>query len=258
MAQQPLREIPLHPLEQSSIEIDGLCDRLDGYLAELGLQLDDCSFRPCVEYLLYVLQVNRIINVTSVRDIDDALILHVVDSLSFLRGFSQSFEHARILDMGTGGGFPGVPLHLATNWSAVLVDSVAKKINVVSTICEHMGINGVFALHGRLETLANDESNRFEYVVARALAPLPVLVEYASPFLIKGGRLVVSKGSPSPDECEQGEKAAYLCGLEHAETIPFELPQAYGSRKILVYEKVIQPSIRLPRDVGLAKKSPLA
>ena len=250
------REIVLQPLVQEESYLQELSKRLVSLADGYGISLGVLEARRCVDYLLYVLQVNTFINLTSVRDVDDALVLHLLDSLLFCT-VAPGDAH-RFLDMGTGGGFPGVPFHFATGCQGTLVDSVAKKVRAVSTILQEMGIDGLEGKQARLEELAVQEPSSYDLVFARALAPLPTLVEYAAPFLVHGGVFIASKGKPDEEELVRGNRAAKLCGLDLMEKRCLELPNDQGVRTLLVYQCTSRPSVKLPRAVGLAKKSPLA
>ena len=164
-----------------------------------------------------------------------------------------------VLDMGTGGGFPGIPLALATDRCFTLLDSVGKKVKAVSSFIDVLGLSQrCSATQERVEAFGASHSVRFAVVTARAMASLPVLVEYAAPILIPGGHLIVSKGNPENDEIISGDIAAKFCGLSRIETSEFDLPRGLGHRTFLIYKKTSKPSIKLPRAVGVARKTPLA
>lgn len=253
---QNQRPIELHPLEASEQEIAGYVRKLQRLTAGCSIELDGEQARVCVEHLLYVLQVNSYINLTRITSVDEALTLHIIDSLLFCSYAPE--DASRFLDMGTGAGFPGIPFHVVSGCSGVLLDSVSKKVQAVSCIVDRLGLDGLEMVHDRLESYASAERGGFDVVLARALAPLPTLVEYGAPFLSKGGLLIVSKGTPSEDEVASGDEVARLCGLERVETSELSLPEDLGHRTMLVYERVGNSKVQLPRAVGMAKKSPLA
>lgn len=251
------REIVLEPLDVDSLEIHNLAYKLKSSAREYDLEVTEAVAKELVEYLLYILQVNNYINLTRIDDVDQALVLHLLDSLLFCSVWPNGTES--FLDMGTGAGFPGVPVHLLTGCDCTLIDSVGKKLGVVQTVLEKMNISeGVRIEHDRLETFGIKEKDSYDVVLARALAPLPTLIEYAAPLLAMHGYLIVSKGVPTMEELRKGDRAASLCGLKIIQTKDLELPNHLGTRKLLLYQKIAKPSISLPRAVGLAKKSPLA
>lgn len=245
----------LHPLDVSDVELASYSARLQRYACQYGMDLDDECALLCVKYLLYVMQANDSMNLTRIDTVDDGLVLHIVDSLIFTS--YCDFTSGLFLDMGTGAGFPGIPFHLMTGLDGILLDSVAKKLNIVETISTELGITGLTCVHDRVESFPTSSAQRFDVVLARAVASLPVLVEYASPCLPIGGQLVVSKGRPTSDERSHGDAAASICGFELAVNEELELPEGYGHRTMLVYEKIREPAIKLPRAIGQAKKHPL-
>lgn len=227
------------------------------------INLTDEQATSLLYHLDLVLDKNRVMNLTRITSIDDALILHILDSLLLLPSLKQdlSLSHSgsgAVLDIGTGAGFPGIPLALLTHRPFILMDSVGKKVRAVDEFVQALGISDrVTTTNERAENYALSHSNAFDYVVARAVAGLPVLIEYAQPFLVPHGRLVVSKGRLSDEEMASGSKAAALVGMKLVSRETFELPSSMGHREILTFEKVSKPSLRLPRPIGEAKKHPL-
>lgn len=255
MANAP-RPVILQPLSIYNDRYQELLDTLKSYIIDAGLDISEDSLKKCLDHLLYVSQVNEYINLTRITDLQDALVLHILDSLLLLP--SIPIEAHRILDMGTGAGFPGIPLACATDHELVLLDSVGKKINAVNAFIEQLSLDNALAVHARLEDYAKQESGQFDCVCARALASMPVLIEYATPFLNKGGRLIIAKANPDESEIQSGLKAAELCGLALSSSTEFELPNQLGHRMVFSFTSVRAPRVDLPRSAGLAKKTPLA
>lgn len=249
------RPITLAPLETSESDINRLADRLINLASSCHVELTLDQARLCVEHLLYVEQINQYINLTRITDINEALVLHILDSLSLVPLIDATVT--RFLDMGTGAGFPGVPLHVATGLPGVLLDSVGKKIKAVNACLKQLGIDRITGVHDRLESYAAENKKAFDLVVARAVAPLPILIEYASPFLKHRGQLLISKGNPDSEELAQGRNAAKLCGMELQAHESFDLPDGFGHRELYSFVQVSKPTIKLPRSVGEARKRPL-
>ena len=132
------RSITLDPIESSSQFIDGLVSKLSSYCSSFGLPVDEQALCQCVLHLLYVEQVNHYINLTRITDLDEALILHILDSLLFLPFIPEG--SSRLLDMGSGPGYPGLPLSLCSGIETTLLDSVTKKMNAVHAIANIMGL----------------------------------------------------------------------------------------------------------------------
>lgn len=235
---------------------------LEGELREMahgaGIELSCESAALMVDYLARMLEANKSLNLTRISEARHALRLHVLDSLMALPELLEA-PAGRFLDLGSGGGFPGVPLAIASGRSAVLLDSVGKKALAVAEIFGEMQVPSelLSTTVGRAEEYAVTEGGAFTAVVARAVAPLASLVELASPFLIKGGRLIALKGCPERAERESGAAAARLAGMQEASWREALLPCGGERRTIVRYTKVGRPKVELPRRVGMAQHSPL-
>lgn len=241
-----------------SFDRDALYTELKSLSGNFGLTVSDYVLDGCLKHLYLVLHANKTMNLTRILDLHDALVLHILDSLTFLPYIEQAPD-GDVLDMGTGGGFPGVPLSLATDRRFTLLDSVGKKVQAVSSFLDELGLSDrCVATQERVEAFGSKYADRFAAVTARAMASLPVLVEYAAPILMRDGRLIVSKGNPDNDEIASGDAAAKICGLTRIDNSEFDLPRDLGHRTFLVYKKSSTPSIKLPRAVGVARKTPLA
>lgn len=234
-----------------------MLSRLISYCKDYSLKVSDENLRVCIQHLDLVLEANKSINLTRILNIEDAAVLHILDSLVLLFYISKAPEGA-LLDMGTGAGFPGVPLTIASGRKAVYIDSVGKKVDAVNSFVKELGLKHAHAVHVRLEEYARTHKKQFAVVTARALAPLPVLVEYASPFLKDGGLFVVTKGNPSDKELQSGLAAAKICGFTTLMTDDLDLPNGLGHREFIILKKTRQASFSLPRANGMAKKNPLA
>lgn len=251
--------------EQYSTKIDrgSFKKYLSSWTSELGIRVESDKFDLLLDDLLLVLEKNIVVNLTSIRDPYDALILHTLDSLAFLRPLdthlSRFVKSIRLLDMGSGGGFPGIPLACSRDYEIVLLDSVGKKAAACDEFVHELGIEKrVTAVHSRLEDYARTSFGSFDCVVARALSSLDVLLEYASPFLKMGGYLICGKGKPDDNEIAKSELVEGLCGFSRVSRETFELPDEYGHREFFVYKKTWNPQIKLPRKNGEAKNNPLA
>lgn len=233
-------------------------EKLFGYLDDYGILATSNQVQGLLRHLDLVIEKNKVVNLTRITNVEDALVLHILDSLLplTLPEVSERLSKA-YLDMGTGAGFPGIPIGLLSGSQGVLIDSVGKKISAVNEFCDELGLKKVHGEHGRLEELAVTHRGEFGLVFARAVAQANVLVEYASPFLAKNGMLVLEKANPLMAEINASNKAAKICGMRMLEPVEFELPHDLGHRTILLYVKDGSPSIKLPRRTGLAKQSPL-
>ena len=228
---------------------------------DYGIDVSESQSRCLLDFLGMMLRKNEVINLTAIRDYDKGIVLHLLDSLLFLKGIEGHVKQPSysFVDMGCGAGFPGIPVAIMSQEAkGMLCDSTKKKISAVREFVSLLGMEDRLTTYdGRLETLPLESTQRYDVAFARALAPLPALIEYATPLLNMGGVLVVSKGTPQRDELRAGSQTADLLGMKEVEKIELELPEGYGHRTILVYGKMDVSSVNLPRQVGFAVKHPL-
>jgi 16S rRNA (guanine527-N7)-methyltransferase len=226
-------------------------------LAALGVTVTDAQALQCVQYLLGVLAANKALNLTRISDPRNAVRLHLLDSLAALPEVSAA-PAGRMLDIGTGGGFPGVPMAIATRRDTVLLDSVAKKAAAVEGALRDCALQGIEIVSERAEVYATAAAGGFAVVLARAVAPLSSLLELGAPFLGDSGRLVLLKGRPTDEEIDAGDQAARIVGVRRAESRAFTIPESGEQRTVLTYLRTGRSSVALPRRVGLAQRRPLA
>jgi 16S rRNA (guanine527-N7)-methyltransferase len=235
-----------------------LAERLLSLCGQMGCQLAEAQARGILRYTAAVLEANASINLTRISDIQSALRLHAVDSLTATVELARA-PAGPLLDLGSGGGFPGVPLAIQSSRPTVLLDSVTKKLVAVQRILDLMSLGDrVQTVSGRAERHVADAAHSYSAVVARAVAPLPSLVELAAPLLAQDGLLIAMKGDPSRDEIGAGRVVAGMVGLEEVSMRVLSLPDGGESRTIVCYRRVSSSNTRLPRRTGLAQHRPLA
>lgn len=258
----------LYPL--SDDELRSARDTLRRYLDELHIDISDEALAHEITYLRLLLEKTKHINLTAVKDFSKGIALHLVDSLLYLKAMykygllmydeDSDDEFIRLLDMGTGGGMPGIPLAIASDdVVGVLDDSTKKKIAAVDEFIAELSLGDrVTTSTKRIEELPFDYPDGFSVVVTRALGSLPTLLEYASPLLVEDGILIISKGTPSWEELRSAQRVERMVGMGEIATEEYELPDGYGHRTILVYGKMEPSRVDLPRAIGMAKNQPLA
>ena len=208
-------------------------------------------------YLELLFEKNKTLNLTRITDIDSALVLHILDSL-LLSKFMSCSEKDSFCDIGTGGGVPGIPLGCALECKGFLIDSIGKKVSAVNEFAEQLGIQGrIVAKQMRAEEIEVKMKRSFRFVVARAVAKANVVMEYAEPFLMDQGKLLLQKANIEEKELQDALWMAKLCGFEMVSRETFELPNEFGHREILIFQKTKKSKIILPRKNGEAKKHPL-
>lgn len=208
------------------------------------------------KHLELVIEENKVTNLTRIVDWESAQILHVEDSLAGLPEVQEAME-GPYLDMGSGAGFPGIPLAIMTGRETLLADSVGKKTRALNSFAVELGIDDIVSTyHGRIEDLALQQPSHFALITARALSSLASLLELASPLLAKGGSLVCYKTHNESEELEHAQAVARKLGMEFVSSRGFTLSDGETSRAIIVFKKRCNPSMKLPRRVGMAQKKP--
>ncbi len=219
--------------------------------------VDDKQRQQIQDYLQAVLQTNNDINLTTIHDFNDGLVLHIEDSLAGLEEVNSAPD-GQLVDLGTGGGFPGAPLALASSRDVLLVDSTKKKIDAIMGIVNELQIPRVKAYAGRIEELAQEQPGAFAVATARALSSLPSLLELAAPLLIQGGHLVAYKSDKADEEIERAILLEQKLGMKFLSCRDLVLSDGITPRSIIVFEKVAPPTVKLPRRPGMAQKRPYA
>ncbi|MCL2438819.1 MAG: 16S rRNA (guanine(527)-N(7))-methyltransferase RsmG [Coriobacteriia bacterium] len=232
---------------------------LDSYLQEGGICLSDEVIQLLNRHLDYVLEVNKSIRLTAIHDRSEGERLHIVDSLMVLPEVLDAPE-GKMLDIGTGGGYPGFPLALAANRSVDLLDSVQKKAKAIDSFLQESYTSelSIKTIGLRAEELALEQPESYTVVLARAVSSLPALVELSSPLLETGGRLIAHKGPLDNEELARANSAASIVGMEFSSEREYVLPGGDERRTVYVFEKLSQPEIDLPRRSGRAQRKPLA
>ena len=222
------------------------------------LEVNPRAQREMLRYLEGLLAANTTINLTSITDLRAGLRMHLVDSLLALPEIHDA-PSGVMIDLGSGGGFPGVPLALATGRPAILLDSVRKKGTAVAGILgQVVSRQDIVVASERAEDHARTHAREYAVVVARAVAPLASLLELASPLLVRGGLFVALKGAPGPGEIADCEKVASLVGFGRLSSREVALPGGRERRTIVSAVKTRESTVALPRRNGLAQKSPFA
>lgn len=226
-------------------------------LNKLKIPYSEKQIDQCRHFFDFLMEWNQKMNLTSIKEENDAVQKHFLDSLAPL---SQSLlpQSGSILDIGAGAGFPSIPLAIfLPHCSVTMVDSVRKKVSFLEAACHELSLNNTKAVWGRAEDLGRDPSlrERFDLIVNRALAPLNVLLEYGMPFLRVGGRMLCYKGPAAEEEILQAKRALHLTGAKVLEVHPSKLDGLEHFIIELLKESPINASY--PRKAGLPTKSPL-
>ncbi|HWZ17936.1 MAG TPA: 16S rRNA (guanine(527)-N(7))-methyltransferase RsmG [Ktedonobacteraceae bacterium] len=227
-------------------------------LDKLGLELTEQQSKQFLRYQQELLDWNTRVNLTSITKPEEVLIKHFLDSLSLLLAFDA--PEARLLDIGTGAGFPGLPLKIVRpRWQLLLLEATGKKVAFLQHLIETLHVTSIAAMHGRAEELAHKGQYRaaFDVVTARAVASLPALLEYASPFCRVGGQIILQKKGDLTGELANGVRAADKVGAVLKDDIAVKLPGLDDGRRLLVWEQVRKCPAQFPRSGSVMAKKPL-
>jgi 16S rRNA (guanine527-N7)-methyltransferase len=227
--------------------------------AAIGVTLDGTQAGQFVRYRDLLVEWNERMNLTAITADEAILARHFADSLTALRAISPTLG-LTLVDVGTGAGLPGIPLKIARpDLDVTLVDGTGKKVTFCQTVISELGLSGIRVIKGRAEELAHDKHHRAYYkvVIARALAPLPTLVEYLLPLARANAVVIAMKGSDAQAEVTQAERAIKLCGGELERVEPVTLPGAPDQRALVVIRKVKPTASIYPRPAGKPRSDPM-
>lgn len=237
--------------------------------AQMGLTLTPAQTAAFATYREELLVWNRQFNLTAITDPDQVVTRHFLDSLALIPALADQegisvpallARNVRLVDVGAGAGFPGLPLRLVWPRARVcLIEATGKKVRFLEHIAGQLNLDDVRLVQGRAEELALKEPHRASYdlVLARAVATLPTLVEYLLPLARRGGRVVAYKGSAAHEEAMCAEQGIRTLGGRLTKLIPIEIPGLAETRVLVVIDKIAQTPDSYPRGRGLPRKHPL-
>lgn len=231
-------------------------------LNEFGIELTAEMEEQFLLYYNMLIEWNSFMNLTAITDFDEVLKKHFTDSVSLIRAIPDLGEKKyRIIDIGTGAGFPGIPLKIVfPNISVVLLDSLNKRVNFLKEVISKLQLTDITAMHGRAEDFAQNKEYRgsFDLCVSRAVANLATLSEYCLPFVKKNGRFISYKSEKVSEEFEISGKAISVLGGEYENQVTFELPDSDIYRNLFVIKKKSATPGKYPRKAGLPSKEPIS
>lgn len=230
-------------------------------LSGLSISLSVRQMDQFYEYYEMMIEWNKVMNLTTITELEDVVSKHFADSLSIVNLVdSLGDKHDSIIDIGTGAGFPGIPLKIVyPNLKVVLLDSLNKKVNFLKEVCDKLGLVEVEFLHGRAEDFGRDLAYReqFDFCVSRAVANLATLSEYCLPYVKIGGAFIPYKSGKIDDELSDAKSAIFLVGGKIQNTSSFSLPGTDMDRTLVEIRKISPTSKKYPRKAGLPSKEPL-
>ena len=230
---------------------------LDQGCADLGVTLSDQQKEQFFKYYEMLIEKNKVMNLTAITELSDVITKHFVDSLLLVLAAPElglkldgSVEYSCI-DVGTGAGFPGIPLKIAFPWLKItLLDSLNKRVGFLNEVIEALGLTDITAVHGRAE-------EQYDICVSRAVANMSTLSEYCIPFVKKGGYFIPYKSGKADEEIAQARSAVKKLGGEMKDIIVKILPEADVERTFVPVKKIAITAKKYPRKAGLPGKEPL-
>ena len=235
---------------------------LEGFergLFELGITLSEQQKTQFLQYYELLVEWNSFMNLTAITEFDQVITKHFLDSLSLVKVCDVA-QAGRILDVGTGAGFPGIPLKIAfPEVEVVLLDSLNKRVKFLNEVIGQLGLSKITAVHGRAEDFARQKDYReqFDLVVSRAVANLSSLSEYCLPYVKVGGRFLAMKSDNCQEEVERAGRAIAKLGGQLRPMAQYQIPGTEITRRVVVVEKIRPTPKGYPRRFSRMKKAPL-
>ncbi|WP_349945507.1 16S rRNA (guanine(527)-N(7))-methyltransferase RsmG [Lacrimispora sp. BS-2] len=227
----------------------------------LSIELKENQINQFYNYFQLLVEWNKFMNLTAIIEMDEVITKHFVDSLSLIKAVEEiGTKDYRIIDVGTGAGFPGIPLKIAfPDLRITLMDSLNKRVNFLNEVINGLGLEKIEAIHGRAEDLGRDTLHReqYDFCVSRAVANLSTLSEYCMPFVKVGGHFIPYKSGKIEEELAAAKHAIFLLGGSVEEVKTFLLPGTDVERSLVKIVKNNGISKKYPRKAGLPSKEPL-
>lgn len=239
------------------MDFDSFKEEMIFNLNEIDLKLTDEQIKNFYIFMNLLIEKNKVMNLTGITEPREVILKHFIDSLTILKYIDKN---SSVIDVGTGAGFPGVPLKIAENsLEMTLLDSLNKRINFLNEVIENTSLNNIKTIHGRAEEFGKNTEYRekYDFSISRAVAPLNILLEYMMPFIKVGGKCICMKGGNCEDEIEDTKNAIRILGGELEKIEKFNLPNSDNNRTILIIKKVKKTDSQYPRNAGIPRKKPL-
>lgn len=225
--------------------------------AEAQLSFTEEQLAQFTRYYELLVETNKVMNLTAITEPEEVAVKHMVDSLL---AYEDGMQGKTLVDVGTGAGFPGVPLKIyCPSLKVTLVDSLGKRLRFLQQVIDELGLKGIRCEHLRAEDAGRSKKHReqYDYVTARAVARLSVLSEYCLPLAKKGGQFIALKGSRFAEEIEEGEAAVKILGGKIISAEPVKLPGLDDGRAIIKIAKIKATPAQYPRKAGTPEKQHL-
>lgn len=220
-----------------------------------NFSLNETQIEQFEKYYNYLVQENEKYNLTAITQPLDVIVKHFIDSVLPEKSIEKN---ATVIDIGTGAGFPGIPLKILRNdLKVTLLDSLQKRINFLNNLIEILGLSNIKAFHGRAEDFVANKREKYDYAVSRAVANLATLSEYMLPYVKVGGKAIMYKGNKLQDELKAGENAIKILGGETEKVEKYYLAEEESNREVLIIKKIKPTNKKYPRGKNLPKTKPI-
>ena len=234
-------------------------NRLIENMKMISVELTDKQVSQFIKFYEMLVEWNKVMNLTGITEYDEVVMKHFVDSLSIVK--IDGLDGVKsIIDVGTGAGFPGIPLKIAfPEIKITLLDSLNKRINFLNAVIKELGLEDIETIHGRAEDFAKKTEYREQYdlCVSRAVANLSTLSEYCLPYVKVGGRFIPYKSGEIDEELNNSKKAVQILGGKIEDVVKFQLPDTDIGRSFVKIKKNKNTAKKYPRKAGLPAKEPL-
>ena len=234
-------------------------DIMDNKTKKMSIQLNKEQSIQFQKYYELLIEWNKVMNLTAITEYEEVVDKHFIDSLSIEKAVDLNIIE-KVIDVGTGAGFPGIPLKIVyPHLKITLLDSLNKRINFLNEVISKLKLENIEAIHGRAEDIAKDKKYReqFDISVSRAVANLSTLSEYSLPFVKVGGLFISYKAEKADEEIKNAEKAVSVLGGKIEKIIKFQLPETDIGRTLVKINKIKITAKKYPRKAGLPSKEPL-
>lgn len=229
--------------------------------ASYGIQLTDVQINQFMKYYELLIEWNSFMNLTAITEFDDVILKHFLDSISLGLKRADFFTgKEKLIDVGTGAGFPGIPLKIVyPDLQVTLLDSLNKRVHFLNTVIETLGLHAIEAIHGRAEDYSKPGRLREQYdlCVSRAVANLSTLSEYCLPYVKVGGYFIPYKSGKTQDEIKAAENAIRILGGTIKAQMEFTLCDTDIYRNLIFIQKCKNTPLKYPRKSGLPSKEPI-
>lgn len=228
-------------------------------LEALQIVLNEEQLCQFMSYYELLVEWNQVMNLTAITDFEEVCKKHFTDSLSLVKAYKINAPIS-VIDVGTGAGFPGIPLKIAfPDIEIILLDSLHKRVDFLKTVIDNLGLKKIEALHGRAEDYAKEKNFReqFDLCVSRAVSNLSTLSEYCIPYVKIGGYFISYKSEKLSEEKKDAEYAISVLGGEIEDQISFQIPNSDINRNLLIVRKKKETPANYPRKAGLPLKKPI-